>query len=95
MVDNHFFPGSRWPLPTGDGSIAMISTRLRDRTQQLLRERPRTTTLEMIADATGLSARWIQDFGNDRSPDPGVCKVETLYTYLTGGPLLLEPEELR
>lgn len=59
-------------------------TTLRDKTQYLLNNRPRTVSLDDIAVATGLEKHWIKSFGLARSEDPGVCKVETLYTYLTG-----------
>lgn len=70
----------------------MFSNRLRDRTLKLIKHRDRTVTLEIIAIETGLTRRWLEEFLAGNIDDPGVVKVETLYVFLTGGPLLLEPE---
>lgn len=59
-------------------------TRLHERTLELVTNRPRDLTYEVIAEATGLDADWINAFRNGRIKDPGVSKVEKLYTFLSG-----------
>lgn len=54
-------------------------------TRQLLRDRPRSLTLDAIATATGLSKAWITDFAANPDRDHGVNKVETLCFYLSKG----------
>lgn len=72
----------------------MLSSDLRDRTLILLRNRPPITTLQKIADETGLTKRWLENFLNSVVDDPGSSKVETLYVFLTGKPLELEPKDI-
>lgn len=38
---------------------------------------------------THIPPPWLSQFAHDRIPDPGVNKIETLYTFLTGQPLEL------
>ena len=59
-------------------------SRLKERTREMLLERPRTKTYEIIAKDTGLHKRWIEDFAKNPHHDQGVAKVEKLYEYLSG-----------
>lgn len=54
------------------------------KTQELLKNRPRTLTLEQVAVDTGLSIEWLGPFGREKIDDPSVRKVVTLYEYLSG-----------
>lgn len=65
----------------------MVDSRMLTLTRKLYRERPPEVTNEVIAKATGLKTSWLNDFGWERSPDPSVKKVETLFVYLNGKPL--------
>ena len=62
---------------------------LRLKTFQLLRNRPATTKLKDIADATDLSLSWVKMFHRkgDQNSSSG-DKLQTLYEYLAGKPLL-------
>jgi len=57
---------------------------LRERTFELLRERPRNITLQQIADESGISFGWLGDFSAGRGKHISCDKVQTLYEYLTG-----------
>jgi len=57
---------------------------LATRTREALAARPRILTYEVIAEECGVSARWIQQFAAGSIEDPGVSKVEALYTFLMG-----------
>jgi hypothetical protein len=59
-------------------------SKLRDVTLQLLNSRRRTLTLTKIAEETGLGVGFISTFSTGKTPNPGVCSVETLYEYLSG-----------
>lgn len=65
----------------------MTGSALLERTRNLLAARPKELSLKAVAEATGLSKKWLEDFLACRSPDPGVVKVEALYTFLAGQPL--------
>lgn len=54
------------------------------KTRELLQNRPRTVSYAMIADDTGLTLRWIQEFATNTDADYGACRVEQLYIYLSG-----------
>lgn len=71
----------------------MLSSSLRDRTIMLLRNRDSSLTLEKISNETGLTKRWLENFIGNTVDDPGVLKVETLYVFLTGTVLELEPKD--
>lgn len=73
----------------------MLSTELRDRTFILLRNRSPALTLQKIADETGLTKRWLENFLNEIVDDPSASRVETLYVFLTGKPLELEPKDIQ
>lgn len=72
----------------------MFSRELCDRTLILLKHRDPSLTLQKIADETGLKKRWLEKFVADNIVEPGASKVETLYVFLTGKRLELEPKEL-
>jgi hypothetical protein len=57
-------------------------------TVQLLRERPRSLTLDDIAATTGLSKSWLNLLLSGDYKDPGTTKVQKLYEHLAGKPLL-------
>lgn len=60
-----------------------LRTTLRDKTLQLLKNRPVTITLEKIAEDTGLGTAWLSMFHNERIAKPNVNAIQTLYEYLT------------
>lgn len=60
-----------------------LTTTLRDRTLDLLKARPVTVTLHLIAIETGLNEGWLSMFHRDKISDPSVNMVQTLYEYLT------------
>ena len=55
---------------------------LKERTIELLRESPKS--VPMIAEDCGVSVRWLKYLKADKWDDPGVNKIERVYTYLTG-----------
>lgn len=61
----------------------MSGTTLRDTTRQLLCDLNKSKTYKDIAAEVGLSVGWVEAFGQGKSDDPGVTKVERLYVYLT------------
>lgn len=58
-------------------------SRLLDRTVDLLRNRPRTLTLQMVSADTGLHTRWLHILLNREGLSPSVDAVVVLYEYLT------------
>lgn len=60
-----------------------IKTTLRDKTLELLRERPAHLKLKDISIATGLPEGWLSMFHCDRIADPSVNYVQTLFEFLT------------
>ena len=60
-----------------------LRTTLRDKTLELLKNRPAFITLEKIAEETGLGSRWLSMFNNGRISKPSVNAIQTLYEYLT------------
>lgn len=62
-------------------------SRLMLRTMELLRQRPRTLTVDMIAQDTGLHPGWIARLSNPAYGSPSVDAVVKLYEYLSGHPL--------
>jgi len=54
-------------------------------TRDALINRPRSLTLQQIARDTGIQLHWLHSFSRGVSAEPGVCRVETLYMYLTKG----------
>lgn len=61
-----------------------MRTSLRDKTLELLRNRPVTKTYKIIEAETRLPEGWLKSFANGQSKDPAVNRIETLYTYLSG-----------
>lgn len=60
-----------------------MTSRLMNATVELLRLRPRTLTLPMIAKDIGVSPYWLSMLVNGQIPNPSVVKIERLYCYLT------------
>lgn len=67
----------------------MYSSRLANCTLELLRNRPRTLTLDKIASDTELTVSWLRDFGAARKEHASVTRVERLYSYLANKKLEL------
>lgn len=67
-----------------------MQTTLRDKTLELVHNRPRPLTYKEIEKQTGLPHLWISHFAQERFEDPGVNRVETLYTFLTGRAVVSE-----
>jgi len=61
---------------------------LRTVTLQLLVSRPRNLKLSQIAEDTGLSYWFLQNFHYGRIKSPDVDNVQTLYEYLSGKKLI-------
>lgn len=61
----------------------MKGTKLRDKTLQLLKERPSTVNLKDVAKGSGLTEAWIKSFHLGKFKHPSVVHVETLYEHLT------------
>lgn len=66
-----------------------MQLKLRSRALDLVRSRPAHITLKKIANDTGINHNWLKAFVLNRSPNPGVDTVETLYCYLAGKELEL------
>lgn len=60
-----------------------LVTSWRDQTRTALQNRPRNITLEQVATESGLPLAWLRAFARNVSDEPGVCRVQTLYEYLT------------
>jgi hypothetical protein len=67
--------------------VKPTTTRLRDHTQHMLRNRNVQLTYVRIAQETGLNVRWLEKFALDKFTNPGVNSIECLYEYLTKQPL--------
>lgn len=67
--------------------------RLADVTRKLLKNRPRTLTLDAVVKVTGLNKAWISDFLTNPDRDHGVNKVEALYFFLTGEHVLNDDDK--
>lgn len=67
-----------------------MQTTLRDKTLELVHNRPRHLTYKKIEKETGLSHLWLSHFAQQRFDEPGVNRVETLYTYLSGRTVISE-----
>lgn len=63
------------------------TSRLAERTRELLEQRPRTITYPKIYLDTGITEAWLSDFVGNVDRDYGVNKVELLHNYLTGAQL--------
>lgn len=60
-----------------------MKSRLLAATLAALDNRPRKVTLAIIARDCDVSEQWLRSLLAGRIPNPGVCKIEELYTYLT------------
>ncbi len=56
-------------------------------TRRKLVNRPRTKTMEEIAEQAEVSITWLSRFANNRVPEPGASKVQRLYEVLSEHPL--------
>jgi transcriptional regulator with XRE-family HTH domain len=65
-----------------DGTPMASRTDLTSRARALLNSRPRTVTLPEIAEALGVSASWLSQFGRGLIPKPGADRVQRLHDYL-------------
>lgn len=65
-------------------------SKLKEKTLELLRNRNRTLTLDEISNQTKIGKDWLKDFSANTMENPGVCIVETLYTFLSDKPLFNE-----
>lgn len=63
------------------------------RTRKLLKNRPHCLTYAEIAEKSGVPEEWIKSFGQGRTRNPSVIRVEKLYNALSSAPLEL-PDEL-
>lgn len=61
-----------------------------ERTIQLLRNRPRPVTLQVVADDTKLHIRWLQLLLQRESLAPSADAIVVLYEYLSGKKLPIE-----
>ena len=66
-----------------------MQTSLRDKTLELLLNRPFTKKYKDIEAETGLPEGWLKSFAAGYSKTPSVNRIETLYTYLSGKVLAL------
>jgi hypothetical protein len=58
------------------------------RTRELVRNRPRTITLEKIAQEAHVSVFWLKQFTRTKGiTEPSVSKVEAIYNVLSAKPL--------
>lgn len=60
-------------------------------TRKLLSETP--LSMKDISKATGVRVNWLWRFREGRVPDPGVNRVELIYTYITGKSLRLDGDQ--
>lgn len=63
-------------------SGASLTSDLLQRTMTLLKARPRELTYPVIAEAIGVSAKWLEALIAGKIEDPGVNKIERLYNLL-------------
>lgn len=66
----------------------MLTTKLRDETVKRLKDRPASLKLKNIAETTGIPEGWLKMLAQNKIEDPGVNRIETLYTFLTNNKLL-------
>jgi len=60
----------------------MLITELRDKTLELLKNRPVWLTLAIIAEDTTIPHGWLKVFAQGKIADPSVNRIETLKLYL-------------
>lgn len=56
---------------------------LRDKTLDLLKDRPRAKTLKVVSTDTGIGLPWLNLFLQNKIQNPSVNTVQSLYEYLT------------
>lgn len=61
-----------------------MKSNLRERTLDLVRNRPPSLTLKTLASEADVNYDWLKSFVTGRIPSPGVDNVEKLYTHMTG-----------
>lgn len=54
---------------------------------KLIEERPRSVTLQDVADGAGVPMPWLKVLASRGIANPSVNRVEKLYTHLSGGAL--------
>lgn len=59
-----------------------MNKNLHARTKELLENRPRGMTLDIIADEAGVKRDWLRSFSAGRIRNPGVETVQTLHDFL-------------
>lgn len=64
-------------------------SKLYARTLELLKQRPRTLTIQKIAEDTNLPLGWLYSIICHPDLQPAVNRVECLYEYLSGQKILL------
>lgn len=57
-------------------------TTWRDKTRELLNNRPVSLTIEQIAKELNVSAAWIRMFARNKIENPGIVTVQTLNEFL-------------
>lgn len=62
----------------------MSRSKLLTRTAELIQDRPRTMTYRMLAEACGVTDRWLESIVAGTCKFPDVNKVEVVYEYLSG-----------
>jgi hypothetical protein len=62
----------------------IYSTKLRDKTLGLVKNRPVHLTLKQISEETKLPVGWLKVFAQGKIDDPSCNRVETLYEFLSG-----------
>lgn len=60
---------------------------LRDKTLELLQDRPRSKTLKVVSEETGIGLPWLNLFLQNRIQNPSVNTIQSLYEYLTNAKL--------
>ena len=66
------------------GDFTLSEQTLHEKTLTLLRTRPPELKLMYISEKTGLTLYWLQSFlkNTNKTKDPGVNKIQTLYEFL-------------
>lgn len=60
-----------------------LAINLHRQTVTLLQNRPRTLTLEKIADEANVNYHWLARLSRDAIEEPGVNKIAKVFQYLT------------
>lgn len=67
----------------------MASSKLLDKTLDLVRNRPRDMSYDDLAAASKVNPHWLKKLASGKIEHPSVCHVEAVYVALTGKPLEL------